>query len=101
MLCLQLQNAKFKKATIVNADSDLICSIAECAYNILKGDVRLTSRQKAKLRRHRKHIRALSDKGTGVARKRAIIQTVGFLPDMFPPLASSVLLPLLQKLLHP
>ena len=53
-LCLQLlarnKNAKLKRAIIANADNDLICSIAECAYSISEGNVRLTSGQKIKLR---------------------------------------------------
>ena len=95
------KNAKLKKAMIINADSNLICSIAECAYNILKWNVRLTSCQKAKLRRYRKHLRALPNKGTSVVRRRSIMQIGGFLPAFLAPLASSVLLPLLQKLLQP
>ena len=104
MLCLQMlsrkKNAKLKKTIIANADNDLICSIAECAYNILKGNVRLTPRQKAKLRRYRKQLRTLAKKGTYVACHSAITQTGGFLPALVAPLAPSVLLLVLHKLLQ-
>ena len=104
MLCLQMlsrkKNAKLKKAIIANADNDLICSIAECAYNIIKGNVRLTPRQNAKLRRYRKQLRTLAKKGTCVACHRAFTQTGGFLPALLAPLATSVLLPVLYKLLQ-
>ena len=82
VLCLQMlarkKNAKLKKAIIASADINLICSIAECAYNFLKGNVRLTPMQKAKLQRYRKQLRTLANKGAGLAYQRAIIPTGGF-----------------------
>ena len=104
VLCVQMfarkKNAKLKKAIIGNTDIDLICSIAECAYNIPKGNVRLTPMQKAKLRRYINQVRTLAKKGTCVACQTAIIQTGGFLPPLLAPLATSVLLPVLHKLLQ-
>ena len=104
VLCVQMlarkKNAKLKKTIIANADSDLICSIAECAYNIPKGNVRLTPMQKAKLRRDINQLRTLAKKGTCVACQTYIIQTGGFLPALLAPLTTSVLFPVLHKLLQ-
>ena len=40
IVCIQALNRiksnKLKRAIIANADADLLCALAECAYNILK-----------------------------------------------------------------
>ena len=50
ILCLQMlnrnTNTKLRNAVLANADADLICSLCECAYNSLKGNVKLTKSQK-------------------------------------------------------
>ena len=50
ILCLQMlnrnKNTKLRNAVLANADADLVCSLYECAYNILKGNVKLTKGQK-------------------------------------------------------
>ena len=49
-MCLQMlnrnKNTKLRNAVLANADADLICSLYECAYNILKGNVKLAKGQK-------------------------------------------------------
>ena len=39
IVCIQalarVKNNKIKKGIIANADADLLCALAECAYNIL------------------------------------------------------------------
>lgn len=66
---------------------------------LLKGNVRLSKRQKLTLRRYRQHLRKLSNRKTSVTKKRKILQTGGgFLTALLAPLAATVLLPVLRKL---
>ena len=55
VLCLQLlnrtHNTKLRKAILEYADAELISALCECAHIILRGTVRLTPREKARLRR--------------------------------------------------
>ena len=55
VLCLQMlnrtKNTKLRKAILEYADADLISALCECAHNILRGTVRLTPREKVRLRK--------------------------------------------------
>lgn len=98
--CLQmLSTAKPKmiNAIIRNADAKLIHCLCECAHNVLKGNVRLTSAQKSKLKRYRQHLRNLAYKKK--ANKKKILQTGGFIPALLAPIAAAVLPSLLGTLL--
>ena len=103
VLCLELlqriKNRKLRKAILVHSDSDLICSICECAWNILRGNVSLTPKEKSKLRKYKKHLRTLASKKVSTVRKRKVLQTGGFLSALLAPLAGSILIPLLRKVL--
>lgn len=105
VLMLELLNkckqAKVSKAIIKNADSDFICSLCDCAYNLLKGNVQLTVAQKKTLIKYKKHLRSLVNKKTGLRKKRQILQTGSgaFLAALLAPLASTVLLPLLRQVI--
>ena len=67
-------------------DRGFLDCISECAKNVLKGNVPLTARQKTKLRRSRKDLRALSAKKTALRKKRHILQRGGFLTALLPPI---------------
>jgi len=54
----------------------------ECAKNVLRGNVPLTARQKARLRRSKNDLRLLSVKNTSLRKKRQIVQKGGFLGDL-------------------
>ena len=103
VLCLQMlnrtHNAKLRKAILEYADAELISALCECAHNILRGTVRLTPREKVRLRRYRTDLNSIVSKKTAVVRKRRILQQKGgFLPALLSPLASSVLLPTLLRI---
>ena len=53
ILCVQAMNrsksAKLRRAIIANADADLLCALAECAYNMLKKYIPLTALQRRHL----------------------------------------------------
>ena len=102
-LCLQLlnrtHNTKLRKAILEYADAELISALCECAHNILRGTVRLTPREKARLRRYTSDLRTIANRKTAVTRRRRILQQKGgFLPALLAPLALTVFMPLLRQL---
>ena len=109
IVCIQaltrIKSNKIKKAIIANADADLLCVLAECAYNILKKNIPLTTLQRRRLSKYRTKLRELAQRRTPVARRRRILlqpqvgegQSGGFLSAFLAPLASSVLLPMLKE----
>ena len=111
MLCIQALNryksTKLRRAIIANADADLLCALADCAYNILKNNIPLSDLQRQRLSKYRTKLRELSQRRTPAAGRRRILlqrqvgegQSGGFLSAFLAPLASSVFLPLLQEVL--
>jgi hypothetical protein len=81
-----------KKEVLRTANSDLICSLCECAHNTLKGNIKLSSAQKKKLVKHKKVIRRLAKRGeTYKKKKRYIVQTGGaFLPALLGPIIAGI-----------
>jgi len=87
---------KAKRDFVRKCDRGFLDCISECAKNVLKGNVPLTDRQKTKLRRSRKDLRALSIKKTALRNKRRILQKGGFLSALLPPVLgvlASLLIP--------
>ena len=102
-VCLQMliktKNAKLRKAILEHADSELIRALCECAHNILRGNVKLTPREKTRLRKYQTKLRLIARKNVSVKQKRRHLQqTGGFLPALLAPLAASVVIPLLRQL---
>ena len=104
VLCLQMlnrtKNTKLRKAILEHADADLISALCECAHNILRGTVRLTPREKARLRKYKDKLRLIANRILSISRRRREIQQHGggFLPALLAPLATTVFLPLLRQL---
>ena len=101
--CPQLLNrthtAKLRKAILEYADAELISALCECAHNILRGTLRLTSREKVRLRRYTSDLRTIANRKTAVTRRRRILQQKGgFLPALLAPLAMTVFMPSLRHL---
>jgi len=71
-------------------DREFIDCVSECAKNVIKGNVSLTDRQKARLRRNRNDLRAVSLKKTSLRTKRRIVQKGGFLTALIPPVLSAL-----------
>ena len=73
-MCLQLlnktKNAKLRKAILEHADPELIHALCECAHNILRGNVQMTSREKARLRKYKTKLRLIARKNLSVTQKR-------------------------------
>jgi len=69
-------------------DNEFIHCVSECAKNLIKGNVPLTTHQMKNLRRRRNDLRALSVKKTSLRKKRKILQKGGFLTALLPPILS-------------
>ena len=70
-------NSKLKKAVINYATSDVVKAISEIVLNMLKGVIRLTSRQKQRLSRYKKEFRSLGKKSVSVIKKRKLLNQKG------------------------
>ena len=93
-VCLQMliktKNAKLRKAILEHADPELIRALCECAHNILRGNVKMTPREKTRLRKYQTKLRLIARKNVSVKQKRRHLQqTGGFLPALLAPLAAS------------
>lgn len=83
---------------IKDATDDTIDCLCDCAYNVLKGNVPLTTKQYASLKPYRKQLRAVATKSTSLKaqnknrnKKRKTFQTGGVLLKLLGSLAKSVL----------
>ena len=74
----------YRKTLLEGAPHKLIVLLANCALNILQGQVLLTNHQKTKLRPHHGNLRKLADKKLSPANKKKILQKGGFLPLLIP-----------------
>jgi hypothetical protein len=84
---LRLTDAE-KKKMIRLCDRGLVDCFSECAKNVLKGTVPLTSAQLRKLRRQKNNLRLLAVKKTSVKKKKKILQKGGFIGAIIPPILS-------------
>lgn len=83
-----LSKAKPKTAcAIIKAgDKQLMDALCECALNILKGVVPLSSRQRGRLQKYKHHLRALAKKTLSSQKKKALLQKGGFLGALLNPI---------------
>ena len=77
-----------RREYVRKCDRQFVDCISECAKNVIKGNVPLSSRQMTQLRRKRYDLRALSKKKTSLRAKRKILQKGGFLTALLPPVLS-------------
>lgn len=85
---IRKMSERAKREYVKKCDGQFLDCISECAKNIIKGNVPLTVRQKANLRRKRNDLRALSLKKTTLRKRRKIVQKGGFLTALLPPVLS-------------
>jgi hypothetical protein len=86
LLALQTASSRVRFASIASAKKDLVLALVECAKNIILGNVRLTERQIAALRRHRKDIEELVKTKTGLVKRKTLLQKGGFLGMLIKPI---------------
>lgn len=75
------------KALLKVADDDVIKSVCECVYNVLKSNVPVTSRQKKQLTKYKTPLLHLVNKQIPLSKKRALLVQKGgnFLSLLLPP----------------
>jgi len=69
---------KAKRQYVKKCNKEFVDCVSECAKNILRGNVPLTSNQTTKLRRNKKNVRSLATKKTSLKKTRQILQKVVF-----------------------
>ena len=89
------RNLTKRKRLLANGGRTLQKILREIAFNVLKGNIKLTKRQLSNLKRHKKAVRLLASKTPSVKRRLKVEQKGGFLSALIAPvltaLASSVL----------
>jgi hypothetical protein len=86
---LNKASPKVQKALLnKNCTTEFVNCVCECAKNLLKGNVPLTSTQKQRLVRRKQLLRKIALKRTPLKDKRKIIQTGGFLGALLGPIVS-------------
>lgn len=88
---LKTAKKSVRKALIGNASRDLILCLVECAKNIIKGKVRVNSRQFQTLNKYGRQLCQLVKNKTTVAQRKKVLQTGGFLFSILAPILGSLL----------
>ena len=73
-----------RKGIINNADKELINTICQCVYNLLKGNIELTNQEKDLLLKYKQPLRKLIKKSSIKNKKKILIQQGGFLNILIP-----------------
>lgn len=82
-----------RKDILKGASNNLILSIIECAYNILKGRVNLTEKQKKKLLNYKGVLRNIVKKRHTKNKHKLVVDQCGgsFLPALLLPVLTTIL----------
>lgn len=80
-----------QKKLIGDAPANILGSLCECAHNVLKGNVPLTTKQFKHLKRYHKQLKTVSRKKTSLKSKRKTFQSGGFLGALIAPIAKLLL----------
>ena len=84
---LKAAKPKQRKAILESSSLDLVDCLSEIAENILKGNIKLTERDKKRLKRYRLFLRQLAcNRNSKQQRRRAVLQTGGALPALLAPI---------------
>lgn len=84
------KSTKRRRELLKRGGSDLQRVLREICHNILKGNLRLTPRQKSALKKYKKAIRLLAVKKTPAKKRLIVEQKGGFLGALIGPLIGSV-----------
>lgn len=80
-----------RKQIIQHASKDTIASLCDCAFNIVQGNVPLTTKQFRLLKPYHKQLKLLSRKSSPHKQKVTTLQTGGFLGMLLKPIAKLLL----------
>ena len=78
------------KAIIKTADGDVINAVCECCLNVLKGTITLYLEERKWVRKNKERLRSLVKKNVSIKKKKALIQSGGFLSSLLLPVLSVV-----------
>ena len=81
---------EIRKAILKNADKDLVDAICQCVYNLLNGNLHLSTTEKEKLTKYRHALRKLVQKSTLKQKKKILVQQGGFLEYLIPAAISGI-----------
>ena len=87
---LSKSKSSYKKIILEKADSKLIQAICESAFNILEGNVPLSSKNKQDLSKHKNLLRKLVQKSSLKEKKKLLVQSGGALPAILPLVLTSL-----------
>ena len=73
-------------------------ALREIAYNVLKGKLPLTSKQLARLKKHKKCVRLVANKNTSDQTRVKIAQKGGFIGALITPLLAGLVGPTINAL---
>ena len=85
------------KAILKGADKELLHCLSECAHNILKGNIRLSATEKARLAKYKQQIRKVGKKKTSLKQKHKLVQTGGLVSALLAPLLGPLIAPLAKS----
>ena len=88
---LSKSNPKYRKSLISGAPPEIMKLLSECALNILKGTITLTSEEKSKLRKHKKGLREMATSKVSNRTKKKIVQRGGMLQALLKPVLKATL----------
>ena len=83
---LQKSSPSVVRNIIRKADRKLLNTLCECSLNILKGNIALSKPQLIRLKKYKSALRNLVERKTSLKKKKAILQTGGFLSALLTPL---------------
>lgn len=87
---LKKAKRKHRSSFLKTAPTDVILCLCDCAHNVLRGNIHLKKKDRDSLRRYKKALRQLTEKKSGVEKKRKfLIQKGGFLPYLLGPIISA------------
>ena len=84
---LKKAKPKIRKQILAQCNRDLVRCIGDCCYNVVKGNIKLSQKQKKRLKRHKNPVRLLASKKVSLKKKKdLLVQKGGFLPALLAPI---------------
>ena len=82
-ICCQPKSSR--KGLLQKADSELVRCIHKCCSQVLDGSIPITKKERTRLRKYKRTLRALRDAKTQGSKKKVIVQSGGgFLLSLIP-----------------
>jgi hypothetical protein len=86
---------KRRREIIKLAPKELVHSFSEGALNVLKGNIRLSKKKQASLKRYKTNVYNLASRKTSLAKKKQVLMSGG----AFFPLLASIIIPAITALI--